>query len=184
MTPPRKTRAGLSLVEVAAVISVIGMLLAVALPTLARTIRVSKVAEASEQLEALYQAAAAYYATPRRSEDGREVYCLPSAAGPTPATPSVDPVPVDFAHAPGPGNATWSALGFAPHAALRFRYSFLPAAAGCEPERSANAPMLSLRAEGDLDGDGVLSHFERRARIAPEGKLVPELVLHVEDRVE
>ncbi|MET0385433.1 MAG: hypothetical protein ABW321_05715 [Polyangiales bacterium] len=180
----RRTRqAGLSLVEVSAIVSVSGVLLAIALPTLGRTIRPSKVTEASEQLEQLYQAAAAYYATPRLQDDGRNAHCLPAAAGPTPPTPSVDPVAVDFAHAPGTAAHTWTALGFAPTSPLRFRYSFLPEASGCSRARGDQVALV-LRAEGDLDGDGVYSQFERRVQLMPHGELHAEPVLHIEDRVE
>jgi type II secretory pathway pseudopilin PulG len=184
----QRQRAGLTVVEIAAVVSAVGMLLAVALPTLSQTIRVSKVTEASEQLEALYRATAAYYAQARvvAGQTGRErelVHCLPAPAGPTPELPSPSPVPVDFAHASAPSAATWTALQFAPSAALRFRYSFLPAVSGCSVDQGGTN-LLILRAEGDLDGDGVYSQFERRAQIAPLGQLNAEAVLHIQDRVE
>lgn len=174
------------MVEVAAVVSVIGMLLAVALPTLGRTVQVSKHAEASEQLETMYQAAAAYYAIarPGHGQDGRNVFCLPAAAGPTPAEGSVDPVHVDFLGPTVPGASTWSALGFAPSVPLRFRYSFDAPVTGCTFTLGTEPVWLRLRAEADLDGDGTYSLFERRARILPNGELRAEPVLHVEDRIE
>jgi hypothetical protein len=43
---------------------------------------------------------------------------------------------------------------------------------------------LTLRAEGDLDGDGVYSTFERRAEVAARGVLLPDPVLHIDDRIE
>jgi type II secretory pathway pseudopilin PulG len=171
------SRAGLTLLESAAILSAIGVMLAVAIPTLARSVRASKVAEASEQLESLYQSASAYYAV-RRSDASGMVYCLPEATGPTPDAPSASPVKVDF------GAETWKALGFAPRAALRYRYSFLPSVSGCGLPRGAPPYRLVLRAEGDLDGDGHFSVFERRARIEPNGQLQPEPVLHIVDRIE
>ena len=42
-----------------------------------------------------------------------------------------------------------------------------------------------FRAEGDLDGDGERSIFERRAAADPDsGELVPIGILYVRDRVE
>jgi type II secretory pathway pseudopilin PulG len=174
-------RAGFSALEISAAVSVVGTLLAVAVPTLTRTIQVSKVAEASQQLEALYRGAAAYYAVARRVEGGRTAHCLPAPAGPTPEVPAVSPVAVDFAQSKGA--STWAALGFAPSAPLRFRYTFAPEVSGCALEHSS-APVLTLRAEGDLDGDGHYSVFERRAAILPKGQLRAEPVLHIDDRVE
>ena len=49
---------------------------------------------------------------------------------------------------------------------------------------SVGAVLIVLRAEGDLDGDGLYSSFERRAKVLPGGKLQPDPVLHVQDRVE
>jgi Tfp pilus assembly protein PilE len=179
-----RAQCGLTLVEVAVIVSVVGMLLAVAIPTLARSVRASKVAEASEQLERLYQAVAAYYATPRPAANGATRFCLPSDAGPAPTVPSVSPVVVDFTAASTPGAATWSALGFTPHAALRYRYTFSSTAPGCSAASGGRAGRLTFRAEGDLDGDGVYSTFERRAELGAHGQLLPELVLHIDDRVE
>jgi hypothetical protein len=45
-------------------------------------------------------------------------------------------------------------------------------------------PILLLRAEGDLDADGKLSLFERRAISTEEGDLVPHGVLRVQNRIE
>lgn len=164
-------------------VCVIGTLLAVALPTLGRTVRPSKLTEASEQLDALYRAAESYYAAPRPAAAGGEAHCLPAPAGPTPEAPSVSPVRTDFAAESAQGASTWQALGFTPSVPLRFRYSFAPAAWGCGRNLSDGA-VLVLRAEGDLDGDGLYSTYERRARLLPRGKLQPDPVLHVRDRVE
>jgi type II secretory pathway pseudopilin PulG len=180
-------RAGLSMVEVTVIISVLGTLLAVAIPTLAKSVRPSKVSEASEQLEILYQAVAAYYRTPRPADprpDSPSLHCLPEPAGPTPELPSPNPVPTDFGAANVRGVATWQALGFAPTAALRFRYSVIPSEPGCAAPSGGRAGALILRAEGDLDGDGNYSRFERRAQIDAAGELRAEPVLHIEDRVE
>ena len=170
------------MLEISIAVSVVGTLLAVALPTLSRTIQVSKVAEASQQLDALYRGAAAYYAVARRIDGVRTAHCLPAPAGATPEVPSESPVTVDFAQSKGA--TTWAALGFAPAVPLRFRYTFAPEVSGCSLEHSGGAPLLTLRAEGDLDGDGQYSVFERRATILPNGQLRAEPVLHIEDRIE
>ena len=48
---------------------------------------------------------------------------------------------------------------------------------------AAGQPLLWLRAEADLDGDGVLSRFERTAS-ERDGRLVLDEPLIVHDRVE
>jgi type II secretory pathway pseudopilin PulG len=167
---------------VAALLSVVGMLCAVGIPTLARTVRASKVAEASEHLEQLSRAAAAYYAVPRSDPARGVVHCLPEPAGPAPNLPSPIGSVVDFGTTSGA--ATWKALGFAPPGPIRYRYSFLPAAAGCWVSSDVRDGLLTLRAEGDLDGDGTYSNFERRANAGNQGKLAPDPVLHIYDRIE
>jgi hypothetical protein len=51
------------------------------------------------------------------------------------------------------------------------------------PVDSRGEPVLVLRAEGDLDGDGVLSLYERTV-VTREGQLVLEPLLSVRDRIE
>ena len=180
---PNPRRAGLSSVEVASLVSVVGILLAVALPTLGRTIRPSKLTEASEQLDALYASVAAYYATPRPAAQGGVTHCLPAPAGPTPEAPSQSALHTDFSAQSAQGASSWQALGFTPQQPLRFRYTVTPAAWGCNRNLADGTPIV-LRAEGDLDGDGLYSSFERRARTLPAGKLQADGMLHVQDRIE
>ena len=45
-------------------------------------------------------------------------------------------------------------------------------------------PLLVMRAEGDLDGDGARSTFERNASVDAEGNLVRTDILFVRNRVE
>ncbi len=176
--------AGFTLVEIALVLSVAGMVLAVAVPTFVRTLETSKAAEASKHLETLFRNSAAYYATPRPTTEGKVAYCLPPAAGPAPLAASPDPVRFDFGADDTPGASTWRALEFAPREPIRFRYTFLPDGPLCVTDEPVEPSMLVLRAEGDLDGDGTMSRFERRAKIRGHGFLEPEPMLHVIDRVE
>ncbi|HEX2675059.1 MAG TPA: hypothetical protein VHM19_00430 [Polyangiales bacterium] len=184
-----RRQAGLTLVETTLIVSVLAVLLAIVVPTFGRTLQVSKVAEASSSLEALYRASASYYAVQRTlsssaAADGSTAYCLPDAAGPAPEKPSIVPVAVDFQADTAPGVATWRALGFQLSDPVRYSYSYLPASVACRVTAVAGEPLLILRAEGDLDGDGVRSRFERSANVAGPGQLAPDPVLHVQDRVE
>jgi type II secretory pathway pseudopilin PulG len=191
MTPPRARvrsallrREGLTLVEACALTCVGGVVLAVAVPTFSRHLRTSKTAEAAEQLAALHRGAAAYYVRRHTAADGRTLtQCLPEAAGPTPTEPSSSPQRVDFTAPNTPGADTWRALGFAPEEPTRFRYSVLPEKPGCGLDATQHVQRMTFAAEGDLDGDRVLSRFERRAT-AKDGELVPSGVLVVTQRVE
>lgn len=176
-------QSGLTLVEAALIVCVGGVILAVFVPTFLRHVRTSKVAEAAEQLQVLHLAAASYFDTRHESEDGKVAQCFPAAAGPAPALPSQSPVDVDFANEETPGHATWSALGFAPERPLRYRYTFIPHTEGCSVRGRSGESVLTLRAEGDLDGDGVLSTFERSAMVE-DLQLSPVGPLRVTDRVE
>jgi len=166
--------------EAALLLSILGSVLVVFVPTFLRRVRTNKISEASEFLQEMSDRAAAYYAT---SWDSGLRHCLPPAAGPTPTVPSVDPVAVDFFAPEQSGHESWTALGFQPDRPIRYSYSFRPDENGCDLEGSGNAWIVSFRAEGDLDGDGVRSIFERRAALNA-GALEPEGVLHVHQRIE
>ncbi|MBN1655003.1 MAG: type II secretion system protein [Deltaproteobacteria bacterium] len=177
-------RAGLSLIETALIISVVGTILAVVIPTFIRALRTSKVAEASIQLNALYRATSAYYSG--RYREGRKLLsrCLPPQAGPAPAKPSDKPLKVDFYSGETPGAETWRALKFNPSEPLRFCYSFLPRISGCGLHKPPNTPLVILRAEGDLDGDNEYSTFERMVVVSEQNELALEKLLFVKDRTE
>ena len=166
--------------EAALLLCILGSVLAVFVPTFLRRVRTNKISEASELLQEMSERAAAYYAT---SWDSGLRHCLPPAAGPTPGAPSVDPEEVDFFAPEQPGHESWSALGFQPDRPIRYSYSYRPDENGCDLEGSKGAGLVSFRAEGDLDGDGVRSTFERRATLE-SGVLEPEGVLHVHQRIE
>lgn len=180
LPPPR----GFTLLEAALVISVTGMVLAVAIPTFFQKLETSKAAESTKQLETLFHSAASYYAVARPTTGPKLAYCVPAAAGPTPLVPSTKPVRVDFAAADTPGAETWKALEFAPKDPLRYRYSFLPRGATCLIDEPADPSTIAIRAEGDLDGDGTFSRFERRGQLHAYGVLEPDKLLRVTDRIE
>lgn len=185
MRRPRLREAGLTLVEAAVVVCLVGVALAVFIPTFFRELRTSKVSEASEQLQELFTATASYYDARHDVEgDGADRACLPEAAGPTPSEPSQDGEVVDFGAEDLEGRDTWLALEFAPERPLRYRYRFTPAATGCGLVTDVPTPLVTLRAEGDLDGDSELSRFELSAGLDDEGVLRRSAVLYVRHRIE
>ncbi len=183
---PRLTRrrtSGLTLVEITLIVSVAAILLAAALPAFVRALRSSKIEEASRELARMQARVAAYYAATHTTSAGPRTACIPDAAGPAPAAPSAQPVQATLADPATPGNPTWRALELEPEGAIRFRYSFIPDASGCDIARRSPPPTVRLRAEGDLDSDGTLSVFERTLRVS-EGELAPDPLLFVQDRTE
>ena len=172
----RRAELGLTLVEVALLISLAGILLAVGIPSFVRALHTSKISEAPSELRRIYDATAAYYA--------KSPHCLPESAGPTPAMPSEQPVVVRFADPEVPGSSTWQALGFEPSRPIRYRYSLAVPSSGCQQMRdSRDQFVVSIRAEGDLDGDGVMSLFERNASMR-DGALELDRLLVIRDAVE
>ncbi|MEO0326165.1 MAG: hypothetical protein AAF447_24665 [Myxococcota bacterium] len=174
-----RRQAGVTLIEACAIFCLVGVGLAVFVPTFFRRVRTSKFEEPTQLLEDLDRRARAYYRA--RHEGGAR--CLPAALGPTPADVSPNAAPF-LAGSPPDAEAGWAALGFAPEREVRFRYRFEPAAEGCGVEVPPGEPLYRLRAEGDLDGDGVLSRFERLATLSDDGRVVPLGPLRVTDRTE
>ena len=175
-----RSRLRLSLVEVGLLLCILGIVLAVFVPTFVRRVRVNKISEAAELLQELSGRASAYYAT--SWADGKR-FCLPSGAGPTPAMPTVDAAVVDFAAKEQSGYQSWEALRFRPDRPVRYSYTYAPDRHGCDLVGGGALRFVSFRAEGDLDGDGVRSMFERRAAMSATG-LEPDETLYVYRRVE
>ena len=168
------------MIEAALLLCLIGIVLAVFVPTFLRRVRTNKVNEAAEILQEMSDRAAAYYAT---SWDDGQRYCLPPSAGPTPAVPTVESVEVDFFADDEAGHSTWEALGFQPDRPVRYSYTYAPSRDGCALGETEDVVTITFRAEGDLDGDVVRSTFERRATLEPSG-WKPANSLHVHQRVE
>jgi hypothetical protein len=168
------------LVEAALLLGLLGVVLAVFVPTFLRRVRANKILEASELLSEMSKRTSAYYGT---SWGSGQHHCLPPSAGPTPPEPTVDARPVDFFSPDEAGSTTWEALGFQPRRPTRYSYRYIPTQAGCDLIGREGLGSIRFRAEGDLDGDGVRSSFELRATLAPDGLKEPQM-LHVHQRIE
>lgn len=166
----------LTLLEAALLASLSAVVLAIFVPTFVRRLRTNKLDEATEMLAQMSRGARAYYEQHQRD-------CLPAPAGPTPETPSVEPVVVDFQAEQSPGYETWAALAFEPERRLRFSYEYAPSRAGCGLSDLDEPFVVVFRARGDLDGDGVTSTFERRATVDQQGLHESEALL-VHQRTE
>jgi hypothetical protein len=173
-----------TLLQAAVTTSIIGCLLAAFVPAFLRELRLSKVAEASRELEAMHLAAAAYFATPHTVEHETLTRCLPEPAGPFPTEPTEDARQLDFG-GDDLARAGFTAIGFTVTDPVRFSYSFTPTVSGCDLHSPEGTFLVTYRAEGDLDGDGERSLFERRDRaLDGEDLLEPVGILYVRDRTE
>ena len=173
-------RPKLTWIEAAIVLCLLGTTLAVFVPSFLRRVRTNKINEASELLQEMSHRAASYYGTPWGP---MKEHCLPPKAGPTPTEPTMEPAAVDFSSNDVTGHSTWVALGFQPERPVRYSYSYTPDRDGCGLVPTDPAISVLYRAEGDLDGDGVRSTFERSATVGPEG-LESGDVLRVHPRIE
>jgi len=170
----------MTLIEAALVLSLTGILLAAFVPTFLQRVRTSKIAEATEQLDALHRRIATYYGREHVIASTALRACLPESAGPYPLEPSATPVAVEFPKDEH-GGATWRALGLVQPKQLRYSYEIEVADPGCGARKGRS--LVTLRARGDLDGDGAQSLLERTSQVEPNG-LVPQGPLRIVDRIE
>ena len=144
-------------------VSVVGVLAAVAVPAFIKYLRRAKTTEAVDVLDRLYRGVHAYHGKERVRADGTVTTCqLPSATG---RVPAVGTCCADLGGPDSDGDdrcdgdeAEWDeAFGIlevpypGPHF---FTYELLP-------DPKSTEPAMILRATGDLDCDGVRSTFER-----------------------
>lgn len=152
-------------IELAIAVSLIGCILAVAIPTFIREVHASRFVEPVEGLSRLGATACAY---------ANAVGRFPDSAPLTPATPPRGKKDVDPA---GTWDApTWTALAFraspegVPHA---YSFSF---------ENGGGS--FVARARGDLDGDGILSTFEVTGSLKPGADNCVDPGMHIESELE
>jgi hypothetical protein len=149
--------------ELALGASLVGCVAAVAIPTFIREVHASRFVEPTDGLARLQASAIAF-----AEANGR----FPESA---PLTPQAPPRGKKEADPPGTWDApAWRALDFRPAPdGVPHAYSFAFDGAGTS---------FVARAQGDLDGDGVLSLFEVRGGFGPDKRpsLVPGMYVEAE----
>lgn len=155
--PPPPPKSGASTVVIVLVvlffggICMLGVLAAIAIPAFTRYVKRSKTSEATMNISAIYAAEVSYF---NRSMElpgatvAQFVSCTPSHA----QVPAAVRVAGDWT-TPG-----WVALGFSAPTPTYYQYTVIATGSG----RNAT---VTIRATGDLDGDGTPSTFERTAHV-------------------
>lgn len=166
----KKKTVGFSLIELMVVVTIIGLLASIAIPSFVKHIYKAKTVEAYESLDKIAKAARLYYhrVITSNTTGADSTGQFPTQIIPTPASPAVCcamgsnkcMTPIEDWN-----TNNWRFLYFAVHEAHYYSYSF--AAAGTHL-----ASIYTAQAQGDLDCDGVFSTFEMRGSVDSEGSVV------------
>ncbi len=160
---------GFTLIELMVVVGILGLLAAIALPSLGRTVRRSKTSEATVNLRRIYDGAVTSYLDESVRRDG--VTTKPSFPGTAPATPGANACcdANSIGRCPGDsgawGHETWHRLGFSVNDPHYYWYEFASDGEGLRARFTA-------RANGNLDCDDQYSTFERLGIVDLQGGIM------------
>ena len=157
----KRVLAGFTLVELMIVVVILGILAAVAIPAFTRYIKKSKTTEASRNIASIYTAETTYYAQSGERADSTGGLPAPQFLG-TAASNSAAP---SASRRTANWTGNWTALGFATDTPVYFNY--IVTAAG-----TAAGATATITANGDLDGNGIQSTFQRNLSINTSGDVV------------
>ena len=137
------------------VVAILGVLSAIAIPSFVKYLRRAKASEAHGLVKAMFVQAATYY-YPERSDQGltgqHRANCI---VGSTDNAVS----PGDTKKLGDYSSPSWRSLGFT-HEYSYFRLEIATAGVGRCQVPANTSPLYTMRAIGDLDGDGDTSLFE------------------------
>jgi prepilin-type N-terminal cleavage/methylation domain-containing protein len=169
----RRPIVGFTLIELMIVVAIISLMLSLAIPAFSRYIKRSKSSEAVGNIRKIYDGQMAYFDIDHVDRAGNRISTQFVSAGPSPTTlPTVSPLHGNWS-TPG-----WVELKFSMDGPCRYQYSSIAAGTGI-------GSSFTARANGDLDGDGNTSLFERIATVdAVSGNVVGGAGVYFEDELE
>lgn len=154
-----RSRAGFTLIELMLVVSIMGILSALAIPSFTMLVARSKTAEVAGNLSAMYKHASSYYSSERSDRGYASVagHCTTDDALPSPLSPSKNKQAFV-------ADATFRELGFSVSDLVYFQYGLASANGLSSCNHPANTfGLYTFYAHGDLDSDGTQSTFELAA---------------------
>ncbi len=171
-----KSKAGFTLIELMIVVAIIGILAALAIPAFIGFIRRSKTSEATRNIGSMFQGAAAYYQVEHWNQRDPSMILGMTTLNSTACTvasattmnaPGVGRTQIDFSVEA----ASFMDIGFTVADPTYYQYSLVSMLGDMCGAARATA-LYSLRAIGDLDGDGTQSTFEISAGSSQENELM------------
>jgi prepilin-type N-terminal cleavage/methylation domain-containing protein len=156
LTNKGRDQQGFTLMELMIVVAILGVLAAIAIPTLTTYVARSKSSEAVTNLNQLFKSAAAYYSGDISSKGMHASItgnCTVEDGGPEPATPTG--AKQQFV---ARGHRSFEALSFTIGDFVYYSYGMRGLGEMCG--HGPNTQLYTFYANGDLDDDGTLSTFE------------------------
>lgn len=149
---------GFTLLELAVVAAVIGVLMAIGVTYFAQSLRMTKSVEAIVTISSIERALKEYY-----SKNDR----FPSAkAELNPPTMSEERAAMETDRTDG-----WKEINFQPDGLYRFQYEWSP-----EVDDNGRVSAVTIHAVGDMDGDGIPTHITHRMTEGSSGFLIEETI--------
>ncbi len=173
---------GFTLVELMVTIAILGILAALAIPAYISYVARSKSAEVSANLSSMFKSAAAYYSGDLSKQgitSGVTGYCVVADAGP-------DPSGVGVAKTRFTGtDPSFNALHFTISDFVYYQYGlYSTSGATSTCGHSASSNLYTLYANGDLDGDGIMSTFELAVASDKDNTLYHARGMYIANEIE